>query len=267
LHPEILQIANRWVCVWKARWLISFYTEKNSIHFGRIGLGLGGTMEKSSEQPAGGVAGAKVSTAGMRVIRLMVGRGPQTMTELIRAAGVTRTAVTEQLNELVACGYAERSSERLEGRGRPRHLYSATDAATLKLFASNKRLVVPTIWRAIDRIGGEPLKQRILKQVSLELANHYKRRIHGKTPARRFRQLARLFAEEGSVVDVAKQRDGRLVMSKRSCAFMDLFEKSPSGCCVGKIMRHVVGAPVRRTAWRCDGAPCCQFALACPRKR
>lgn len=52
-------------------------------------------------------------------MKLLVGNPPQTITDLIRAAGVTRTAVTEQLNELVAAGFVERSMERLSGRGRP----------------------------------------------------------------------------------------------------------------------------------------------------
>src|SRR3972149_778842 len=100
------------------------------------------------------MADAIVSAAGMRVIRLLVGAAPPTVFDLMDATGVTRTAITEQLNELVAGGFVERTVERLPGRGRPRHLYRATSAALLLLFASNQRLVVPAIWRAIGGIGG-----------------------------------------------------------------------------------------------------------------
>ena len=104
-------------------------------------------------------ADATISPAGLRIMKLLVGNPPQTVAELIRAAGVTRTAVTEQLNELVAAGFVERDTQRLPGRGRPRHLYRATDAALVLLFASNQRLVVPAIWRAILDVGGEELTQ------------------------------------------------------------------------------------------------------------
>ena len=97
-----------------------------------------------------------ISTAGLRVMKLLVGNPPQTISELIRAAGVTRTAVTEQLNELVAAGFVERDTERLPGRGRPRHLYKATQAALVLLFASNQRLVVPAIWKAMALESAPP---------------------------------------------------------------------------------------------------------------
>jgi predicted transcriptional regulator len=80
---------------------------------------------------------ATISAAGLRVVRLLVGNPPQTVSSLIRATGVTRTAVTEQLNELIAAGFVERDTERLSGRGRPRHLYRTTQAALVLLFASN----------------------------------------------------------------------------------------------------------------------------------
>ena len=103
------------------------------------------------------VSEAAVTAAGMRIVKLLVGNPPQTVSDLIETTNVTRTAVTEQLNELAAAGFVERTVERLPGRGRPRHLYQATPAALLLLFASNQRLVVPAIWQAIDELGGEKL--------------------------------------------------------------------------------------------------------------
>ena len=55
---------------------------------------------------------AAVSAAGMRIIRLLVGCPPKSIAELIDATEVTRTAVTEQLSELVAAGFVERTIQR-----------------------------------------------------------------------------------------------------------------------------------------------------------
>ena len=98
-----------------------------------------------------------ISLAGMKVVKLLVGKPPQTVADLIEATGVTRTAVTEQLNELVAAGFVDRETERLSGRGRPRHLYQATDDALVLLFSGNQQLVVPAIWHALEEIGGNKL--------------------------------------------------------------------------------------------------------------
>jgi len=202
-----------------------------------------------------------VSPAGMRVMKLLVGRLPQTVVDLIDATGVTRTAVTEQLNELVAAGFVKRGTERLPGRGRPRHVYSATLASLMSLFANHHHLVVPAIWKAIHDLGGDDLTGKVLRRVSRELANHYKRRITAQDPRKRLRRFAELLREEGALIEVAEQ-NGRLMMRKRSCPFISMLDENRSICCVDEMMTaEVVGRPVRRTSYRHEGAPCCTFEV------
>ena len=189
----------------------------------------------------------------MRVVKLLVGNPPRTVAELIRATGVTRTAVTEQLNELVAAGFVERSTERLTGRGRPRHLYKATDASLLLLFTNNQRLVVPAIWRSVAEIGGDELTGKILHRVSQLMADHYMQRIGSETPEERLQELTELLSEEGGLIE-AVEENGRLVMYKRSCPFISMLDDKRAVCCVDQeMMTEVVGRPVRRTSCRHEG--------------
>ena len=58
-----------------------------------------------------------VSTAGMRMMNLLVGKPPQTVQELVDSTDVTRTAITEQLNELLGAGLIERKRQPPTGRG------------------------------------------------------------------------------------------------------------------------------------------------------
>ncbi len=207
------------------------------------------------------VPDAIISAAGLRVIKLLVGNPPQTINDLVRAAGVTRTAVTEQLNELVTAGLVERGMERLRGRGRPRHLFSATTSALALLFASNQRLVVPAIWRAVEELGGTELSQKVLTRVSQLLADHYKSRITAKEPKVRLEQFIDLLRSEGGLLEL-RTEGGHLAMYKRSCPFISMFDNSRNVCCVDlDMIGEVVGAPVRQSACRHDGAPCCIFEL------
>lgn len=202
-----------------------------------------------------------VSPAAMRVMKLLVGQPPQTVAHLIDATGVTRTAVTEQLSELMAAGLVERGTERLPGRGRPRHVYTATNVALRLLFANRHDLVVPAMWRAIEELGGEELTRKVLKRVSHELADHYKRRITAKAPQRRLAALAGLLRREGALVETFRRR-GRLVMRKRSCPFISMLDEHHLVCCVdAAMMAEVVGRPIRRTSYRHEGAPCCTFEI------
>lgn len=204
---------------------------------------------------------ATVSAAGMRVVRLLVGNPPRTVADLMKATGVTRTAVTEQLDELVEAGFVERVLQRLPGRGRPRYLYSATDAALLLLFASNQHLVVPAMWQAIEHVGGLKMKRQVLRRVGKLIAEHYKSRITAKLPKTRLKQFIKLLEEEGGLIDVAED-NGRMVLRKRSCPFITMRDDKRSVCAVdAEVMTQVVGRRVRQTSCRLDGAPCCTFEI------
>ena len=207
------------------------------------------------------MADATVSPAGMRIVNLLVGNPSQTVADLIKTTGVTRTAVTEQLNELVAAGFVEREIERLPGRGRPRNRYLSTDAALLLLFASRERLLGPAVWKAINATGGEKLIQQIHKHASQTLAEHYLKDIDSDDPEERMRGINDLLAGEGVLVDIEKT-NGQVSLHKRSCPFFGMFDERRNVCCIDEqILSRVVGKPVKRIACRHDGDPCCIFAI------
>jgi len=211
---------------------------------------------------------ALVSAAGMRIVRLLVGTPPQTIAELIRATGVTRTAVSEQLNELVAGGFVVRTMERLPGRGRPRYLYRTTQAALLLLSARSQQFVVPAIWRAIDQAGGRELTKKVLKGVAGAIVDHYRGRVTGRSPRERLRQIAELWAEEGHLVEFREDEKGRLLLRKRSCGFISMFEETRTICSVDlDVIAALVQAPILRSECRHDGDPCCAFEVAAASSR
>ena len=203
-----------------------------------------------------------INAASLRVIKLLVGNPPQTVSGLIRITGVTRTAVAEQLKELLAAGFVERDKEPVSGRGRPRHLYKATDAALRLLFASNQRLVVPAIWQAIREVGGDDLSDKILKRVSRALAEHYNGKITAKKPRERLKQFVKLLADEGGLIEAVEDDNGQWLIYKRSCPFISMVDDERSVCHIDlDMMSAVVGRPVRQTACRHDGDPCCSFEI------
>ncbi len=211
------------------------------------------------------MSGATLSAAGMRVVKLLIGTPPQTVSNLIRALGVTRTAVAEQLSELLAAGLVERSTQRLTGRGRPHHVYQATPAAMVLLFAGNQRLVAPAIWQAVREIGGERMARKVLKRVSRTLAEHYTSQITATRPADRLRQFIELLSAEGGLLEAVENGDGRWVLHKRSCPFLSMVDEERSVCFIDReMLGTVVGRPVRQTACRHEGDPCCTFEIGGP---
>jgi predicted ArsR family transcriptional regulator len=205
------------------------------------------------------MAASTITAAGMRVVKLLVGHPPRSVAELIEETGVTRTAVTEQLNEMVAAGFVEQSIEPACGRGRPRHLFAATKAALVLLFANNQQLVVPAMWKAVHDAGGEKLTRKILRAVGRRLAQHYAARITETSPKKRIEQFLAVMEEEGGLVDMTR-KDGHLTLVKRTCAFISMADSQEHVCGIDMaLLSAVAGCPVRRTACRHEGSPCCEF--------
>jgi predicted ArsR family transcriptional regulator len=206
---------------------------------------------------------AALTPAALRIIKLLAGRPPRTVLELIAATEVTRTAVMEQLAELEAAGLVEKTVERLSGRGRPRHLYRATDAAMAMAFPGNPHLVMPAVWQAIFEIGGEELSKKIIKRAAKLAADCYNARITAQKPAERLRQFLVLFAEEGGLAEAVEESGGRITLYRRSCPFCGMADARRNVCRVDQeILTAVVGRPVRRVACRESDAPCCMFEIA-----
>lgn len=203
-----------------------------------------------------------VSPAGLRIVKLLVGQPPKTVANLIRSTGVTRTAVTEQLNDLVGSRLVERAVERLPGRGRPRHVYKATNAALL-LFANDQEVVMSALWQAIFDVCGEDAAKKALKRVSRAMAEHYGQKITAKKPLERLRQLISLFAEEGELIELAENHNGHWTLQRRSCPFANMADNRQVVCRLDQeTINTVVGRHVRRVACRRSGDPCCTFEIA-----
>jgi len=204
---------------------------------------------------------AAVSPAGMRIVRLLVGNPAKTVAELIDETGVTRTAVTEQLSELVGSGYVERDVQRLPGRGRPRHLYSATPAALGLISAKTQELVIPAMWEAVEEVGGEEVYDAVVDKVAERMAQHYNEQIKSDDPRERLRQFVRMLRDEGTVVEV-HEHNGSIQLCKRSCPFSKLLEERRAICNVDdRLMRRVIGGSLRRVSCRHHGDPCCAYEL------
>lgn len=205
------------------------------------------------------MANVTVSPASMRLIKLLVGSPPKSVADLIHEMKVTRTAVTEQLNELVAAGLVERQMQRLPGRGRPRHVYSTTPAALLLLFAKNQEKVMPAIWRAIREVGGPELVEQVVKRVAQDISTHYLKQISGVQLNERLTQFLEILRNEGILIDV-QEEDSRFVIRQRSCPFIMMFEENRAACLLDQeILSHVLGNRIRQVACRHEGAPCCVF--------
>ncbi|MCL2347518.1 MAG: ArsR family transcriptional regulator [Planctomycetaceae bacterium] len=202
-----------------------------------------------------------VSVVGANIMRLLIGHPPRRISELIEATGVTRTAISEQLNELITSGYVDQQIERLSGRGRPRYLYSATEFAMKQLFEGNQNLVVPAIWRAIKKHVDLEIMQQVCEEVASELAEHFNKQITSEKPAERLREFTEIICKNGRL-GIVRDESGGPELDKLNCPFITMYDSSGLVCEIDKTaMRKIVGADVERVRCRAEGAPCCTFRI------
>ena len=191
-----------------------------------------------------------------------MGTPPQTIADLIRATGVTRTAVTEQLNELVAAGLSRTrnaAADRPRSAAPPVPGHPRRGAVVCRQSTPGRRR--PSGKRSAS-IGGDELAHKVLKRVSRTLAEYYNSQITAKKPHERLRQLIEQLAAEGGLIEAVEDDQGQLVLCKRSCPFISMVDEERSVCYIDlEMLTAVVGRPVRQTACRHDGAPCCPFEI------
>jgi predicted ArsR family transcriptional regulator len=203
---------------------------------------------------------ASVSPAAMRVIHVLAGKPPHTIRQLVAATGVTRTAVSEQIKDLMDADLVARTTERTE-RGRPRHLYTATDHALATLFPNNQRLVVPALLKAMWEIAGAEVARDVMNRVSAVLVDHYREQITADNPADRLCQFAEVLADEGILAEVS-EHDGQLQLRQRNCPYADMIDDDRQICTAERTMLGaVIGEPLNIVGCRMDGCPSCTFEL------
>ncbi len=225
------------------------------------------TEEPLNEEPLtdetpsdnGSSTGPQVSPAGMQVLRLLVGQPPRTMAELIQARGVTRTAITEQLTALQEAGLITRQVER-GGRGRPKHRYSATEAA-LQLFPNQSGRLVPALLSAVREICGPEVTAEILQLVSDRMAGFYRSRVTAEQLGPRLEQLAAALREDGVLVEVF-QEQGQWTLREKTCPFVTMVGPDREACQVEQAMlTTLLGLPVAIGQCRLDGCNGCTWHL------
>jgi len=202
-----------------------------------------------------------VTEAGMRIMHQLIGHPPQRMSDLIRRTGVTRTAITEQLNELIEAGFVEQALERFKGRGRPRYLYSATELALKQLFEGNQGIVVPAIWKALRKYCNPEVVMKVCDDVAQDIADQFNSKIESVCPKERLRKFHEIISK--TRLSQLEDKGNEVSVSKLSCPFISMLDESGTICMIDQLtMSKIAGTTVRQTSCRHDGNTCCTFTVS-----
>lgn len=202
-----------------------------------------------------------ISPAAMRIMRLLAAETSLTIDAIADKIGVTRTAVKDQLNELIACGYIAQDQERCGVRGRPCFLFSATDLSMRQLYDGDQHLVVPAIWRSLRRHADDELIERVCQDVAEELAAFYGERISGKTPRNRMKEFVAFLVRCDRPIEY-EETGNHVEIRKFNCPFISMADNTGILCYIDRLsMQLIAGIDLRLIRGRNEGKSCCVFLL------
>lgn len=188
------------------------------------------------------------------VLDLLKIHGPLNAPRLAALRDVGLTAVRQQLAALEREGLVR---ARLERRkiGRPTRLYALTEKAEA-LFPQGYGPLALSLLRQIRAVDGEAKIDALLARRTRELAKLYKARMKGMSTAERWRELARIRAEEGYMA-----RGGAAGLTEHHCPIAAIAREFPQVCSFEKrLFEQVIGAKLERTDHLASGGSACVYA-------
>ncbi len=203
-----------------------------------------------------------ITSAGMRIINLLVGQPPQAIAEMIDNLNVTRTAITEQLSELIEAGYVERTVEKLSSRGRPRHRYGVTDLALTMLFPGFQGRVVPSIWKHLEQNCGLVVAEKIQDAVAADLAASFRRLVDGGTIEDRVTQLCDALKDRKVAALSRTNNSGKIELVLKTNPFISMQDGTDRYNKIAtKMIGEILHATVKMTSSRMSGSFCDVFEI------
>jgi predicted ArsR family transcriptional regulator len=196
-------------------------------------------------------------TSDRMMLDLLRREGAVTIMALVAEMGVTATAVRQRLRRLMAAGLIQRETRRI-GRGRPNHRYSLTEKGE-RAAGTNFADMAIVLWDEIKSIRDPNVRRGLLKRIADRLVARYRSRVTGNTVGERMAELSAVMNEREIPFEV--NRSGELpVLTALACPYPELAQMDRSVCTMEKLMlSEILGANVRLSECRLDGATCCTF--------
>ncbi len=201
--------------------------------------------------------------ADQRFLEQLHRLGPASIPQLCESAGVTATAVRQRLGRLEALGLVSRATIH-QGRGRPHHTYSVTEAG-LRRLGDNYGELALVLWNELTRIEEDDVRERVLSRLRTALVERYGRVVRGDSIPERLNQLRDALVERGFDIELDSGPEGRRlpIMRENNCPYHELASRDSLICDLEQsVFSEVLGAHVQLSGCCRDGHPCCEFQVS-----
>jgi len=203
-------------------------------------------------------------TARSAILDRIKARGAATLQELADELEHTREAVRQQVRILMDQGWLVRERLPSEGRGRPEHRYTLSEAGDHLFPKHYDRMSLALVDTLAEELGEEGLK-RMLAALTDRQVDEWRDRLAGRPLPERLKQLQGIYYEDDPWTEVDRDERG-WVLVERNCPFLNLAQRRPKLCSVTvSTLSRLLGVEVRREARFQDGDRRCVFRVLADR--
>lgn len=208
-----------------------------------------------------------MKTTADEILLLLKTRGPARTGDIATRLGITRQGARQQLERLAADGLV--AAEPTRGAvGRPRHLWSLTEAGHRRFPDTHAQMTVELIEAARHAFGDEGL-DRLIAERERAAEESYRSALGGEVSlAERVHRLAKLRESEGYMAEWRREDDGSFLLIENHCPIcaaaricqgfcrseLSLFRKALGENVSVERVEHLL-AGARRCAYRITGRP------------
>lgn len=199
-----------------------------------------------------------------RVLHAIKSGGPQSAETIAKRLKVTVVAARQQLGRLLDKDLVA-FEDRREGVGRPKRIWSLTDAGQAR-FPDSHAAVAVDLLRAIETSFGAAGLDKVIAEREKAMRHIYVERLRpGRSLADCARLLAEQRSEEGYMAEAKKLPDGDVLLIENHCPIC-VAAKACQGFCRSELslFRDVLGPEVRveRHEHILSGARRCAYRLS-----
>src|SRR5579885_3158019 len=194
----------------------------------------------------------------LQVLEAIKIQQPTTVIALAESLGISPISVRHHLTNLQAEGLIKIEIDR-QGVGRPKHLYSLTEAAQ-RYFPNKYHVLVERLLDELKASLAPAQVEHIIDSLATNVASRYGTVPQGPLEAR-LKHLVDILGEEGFVAEV--QRVGNnIVLTELNCPYSYVGQRHPEVCRIDHaLIRSVLGTDVQQTSCVLHGDRCCTFSV------
>ena len=192
-------------------------------------------------------------------------QGRATVRELAAVLGLTCTGVRQHLAILEREGMVQARQER--GRvGRPAFVYSLAEAGEA-LYPKNYDVLANMLIEEVRAIAGAEALQRVLRRVSLRMAEQRMDRVEGRPVEERVRETAQIMREMGCIAESDRKGD-EFFLYQCTCPYPNVARRNSAVCALEvDVVRRLTGSDARLITSLLRGDRACTYRIRPARSR